>query len=474
MLKEELEKTALSIVEVPLDFRKIIENYTEDEAYFSWIDKEEEKGVIGVKLDTEGRLTYMTIDMQKEDKNTKSSLTVEKKQAIAEQYLLHHYPDALQHFTYYYAKELEHCNCTRFYYEQLVMEIPLRHGGSYIDVNDEGEVILFNYKGVKSVPHIPGQLIPKEKLTEHVLDHLQFELVIDQMHKAVHDVEEDSLRLVYCPQPLFMKYKAEELTPKLTVEQEETTPEITRPLPSLAPIERTEQSREEIIGITDKMEIIREVDLGDELGIVWRERDWKPDEGDLSFEAYFKEHTEETVKAFLSKETGNVRSFLWFHKRTGSLQLSREACFEKACRFLQQIIPEFLPYLQYIVPQSDENRKNETKEFFSFKLVSEQGIFIQSELISIAVNRNTGQVDQYSGPRIDVQQLQALPNEPIISTKQAFELFKEHLDFKLVWDKEYENEEEIYKLVYKACGRYTKTDIQAIDAITGGVICSRN
>lgn len=64
-------------------------------------------------------------------------LTVEEKQAIAEQYLLQHYPDALQHLTYHRAKELEHCNCTRFYYEQLVMDIPLSHAGSYIDVNGE-------------------------------------------------------------------------------------------------------------------------------------------------------------------------------------------------------------------------------------------------------------------------------------------------------------------------------------------------
>lgn len=50
------------------------------------------------------------------------------------------------------------------------------------------------------------------------------------------------------------------------------------------------------------MEIIREVEWGDELGIVWRDRNWTPGESDLSFEAYFKEHTEETVKAFVSEK----------------------------------------------------------------------------------------------------------------------------------------------------------------------------
>lgn len=474
LVKEELEKIARSLAQVPQDFRKIIENVEENETYFSWIDEEQEKGVIGVKLDTEGRLTYLTIDMLQENNAAESSLTVEEKQAIAEQYLLQHYPDALQHFTYQRAKELEHCNCTRFYYEQLVMDIPLSHAGSYIDVNGEGEVILFNYKGVKTAPPIPEQLISTEKLAAHVLDQLQFELVVDKMYKELYDVEEDSLRLVYLPQPFFMKYKAADMEPQLTLEQEKTAPEITRPLPSLAPIERTELSREEIIGITDTMEIIREVEWGNELGIVWRDRNWTPGESDLSFEAYFKEHTEETVKAFVSEKTGNVLSFLWFHKRTGSLQLGREACFEKALCFLQQMIPEFLLYLQYIVPANDEDEKNEMKEFFSFKLLQEQGIPIQSELISVAVNNSTGQIDQYSGPRIDIQQLKDLPHGPVISPEQAFERFKEHLDFQLVWDKEYDDEEEIYTLVYNACDRYTKTAIRAIDAISGEIICDKD
>ncbi len=474
LIKEELEKIALSLVEVPQDFRKIIENVDEDEAYFSWMDEEEEKGVIGVKLDTEGRLTYLTIDMQTTDKDTQPSLPLEEKQAIAEQYLLQHYPDALQHFTRHHVKELKECNSTRFYYEQLVMDIPLSHAGCYIDVNNNGEVILFNYNGIKTAPPIPKQLISLEKLTAHVLDQLHFELAVEQIHSQIHDVKKDSLRLVYSPRPFLMKYKASNLEPALTIEQEETASDITRSLPSLSPMKQTKQTNEEIIGITDTMEILREVDLDEELGIVWREQDWTPARGDLSWDAFFKERTEQTVKAFISKETGKVRSFMWFHERSGSLQLSHEACFEKALSFLQQMIPEFLPYLEYIVPQNDEEEsQNETKAFFLFQLHNGHGIPVQSEVINIAVNKSTGQIDHYSGPRITVQQLKDLPHEPALSPEHAFERFKEHLDFKLVWKKEYGEEEETYTLVYEACDRYTKTDIRAIDAITGDVICGR-
>lgn len=473
LIKEELEKIALSITEIPQDFRKIIENHEENEAYFFWMDKEEENGAIAVKLDAEGRLTYLTIDVQQKEENTESSLTVEKKKEIADSFLLHHYPDALQHFTHHRVKEHEHFRCTRFYYEQLVMDIPLNHAGSYIDVNDAGKVILFNYQGLKEVPHIPGKLISPEKLTSHILDQLHFELVVDKFFKGIHDVEEDSLRLVYLPKPSSLKYKATEIEPTSTAEHEEEAPEITRPLPFLAPVEKQECNKEELIGITETMELVREIDCGDEVGIVWRESGWERDEDDLSFEAFFKERTEQTVKAFVSKETSKIRSFLWFHERNGSLQLGREACFETALDFLQLVIPEFLPHLQYIASTNEEGERNETRDFFSFQLQDEHGTPIQSESITVAVNRSTGQIDQYSGPRIDIDQLKALPKEPAISPEQALEIFKEHLDLELVWDKDYREDEEAYELAYKVCDRSTKTAIRAIDAITGEVICDK-
>ena len=471
MIQEELEKLALAIVEIPQDFRKTIENYTEEEAYFSWTDEKQEEGIT-VKLDVCGHLTHLSIDVERETNGNRTPLAVKGKQKIAEQFLLRHYPDALQHFTCHQVKELT--SSTRFYYEQLVMDIPLKRSGSYIDVNDNGEVVGFDYKGVKPTPPIPKQLIPKEKLSKHVLEQLHFELVADKISKGVHDVEGDSLRLVYLPRPFFMKYKATELEPTLTVVNEEEEPESTRPLSCSNPIENREYSKEELIGIPDKMDIIREVDWGDETGIVWRERGWTPDEDDLSFEAFFKEQIEQTVKAFISKETGKIHSFMWFQERTGNLQLGQEACFKKAVHFLQLMIPEFLPYLQYIVPQNDkEERKNETKQFFWFKLHDGHGTPIHSEVINVAVNMNTGLIDQYSGPRIDIQQLNELPESPSISAEQALEIFKEHLDFKLEWDKDYIEDEEVYELVYKACDRFTSTDIRAIDAITGEVICSK-
>ena len=83
-------------------------------------------------------------------------------------------------------------------------------------------------------------------------------------------------------------------------------------------------------------------------------------EEDLSMNGFFTRHTEDTVKAFISKKTGKVRSFIWFKERSGDLQLSREECYQKAIDFLQRIDPNYYQYLQLIVLENEEE-EDETR-----------------------------------------------------------------------------------------------------------------
>ncbi|RFB09428.1 hypothetical protein DZB88_27325 [Bacillus sp. OE] len=110
------------------------------------------------------------------------------------------------------------------------------------------------------------------------------------------------------------------------------------------------------------------------------------------------------------------------------------------------------------------------KESYTFHMHNGHGIPIQLELVMVVVNRQTGQVDHYSGPRFDMEQLSQIPFEPVISKKEASEIFINHLDFELAWNKNYDSETESYILVYQACDRHSRTSIQYIDAMTGAVI----
>ena len=95
-------------------------------------------------------------------------------------------------------------------------------------------------------------------------------------------------------------------------------------------------------------------------------------------------------------------------------------------------------------------------------------------MVTIAGNRNTGNIDHYSGPSFDIEIMSEVPAVPAISENEARKLFNDHLDFELAWKKDYDSETDPYILAYEACNRKTKTAIQYVDAMTGEIISSRD
>ena len=406
MEKEELKKRALSMVEIPVDFQAIIEEYAEGEngkgeAMFVWINEERNEGIT-INLDLEGNLIHLTIDLNDQDAN-EIPLNVEERKERAEIFFLCHYPRALEDLTYYEMKKMNHTY--RFYYERIVMDLPLKSAGCFIDVDPVGKIVKFSYKAVKQIPEIPKTLISKEKLIEHVQNSLDFQPTIKNLYTILHNVAEDGLRLVYEPEESFMKFKADVLTPTLSIIHDEDVPEtfVSLPPPSNTDIQK-DLSINEVVGITEEMDIIREVDMGEETGIVWRDRNWEMEEEDLSMDGYFKNQTKDTVKAFISKETGKVRSFMWFNERSGNLQLNHEECYQKAINFLQMIFPDYHKYLQLLVRENEEEEQDEARniEIFTFFMYNTDGIPVQSEIVVVAVNNKTGHIDHYIGPSFDM------------------------------------------------------------------------
>lgn len=475
MLKKELLRIATSVVKIPDDYELTIEDYPESdnaegEAIFLWTDQKRDEA-ISVHLDAEGNLTYLSIDRQEKEPAAIAMDEVEKRKC-AEQFLRIHYPDALRDLTFYKTKNLSHAD--RFYYEQIVMGLPLEHAGCYMDIDPLGEVVTFSYsyKGVSGIPEIPSTLISKEKLKEHIGHALQFRLKIHSLHSEVHDVEQDGLYLVYEPNVVFQTYRAANLSPEIKMSSDEGEGETYVSLPTLSLKKvRRDLGNEEVMGITENLEIIREVDMGEERGIVWRNRNWQMTEQDLSMSGFFRRQTEDTVKAFVSKSSGKVRSFIWFMERKGDRQLTREKCYTIAIEFLEWVIPEYFDFLQLTVPkardENKENRDNDLKELFIFTFHNGHGISVDS-IVTVAINRTTGLVDYYNGPDFDIEQLRQLPIKPAITEERAKEIFMDHLDFELKWDHAY-GEEESDTLVYQLCDVKSRTPIRYIDAITGEV-----
>ena len=466
LLREELKASALALVELTNDFKLLIEDYIEEDgAMFVWMNDEQDERIT-IHIDLFGQLRSLSIDRQ--DKNLAPTfLSIEERNQRAEQFLLSHYPNALNEF--FSTRHQKQTDCIRFYYEQIVFDLPLENAGCFIEVDPVGNIIEFTYDGVEDIPRIPDILISKEKLIEDVRSRLDFQLTIAKLYAELHNVEVDGLYLVYEPKQSFMSYKASILKPTLTVEHEEDEQETYVSLTAKSKMAISKDlSIEEIVGIPKTMEVIRELDAGDKIGRVWRNPEWKKKEKDLLTTNFLIEDIEDTVNVFTSKETGSIKSFAWFKERSGNLQLSREACYEKAVCFLQLVFPEYDQYLQLIIREHEE--EEDVKEWFTFYMHNGQGIPLQSEIVMIVINRTTGQVDFYSGPNVDVVKLHEVSTEPTISQQEAKELFIDHLDFELVWKKDYNNKIESNFLVYEACERFTKREIRYIDAITGKII----
>ncbi|EHL08470.1 hypothetical protein HMPREF0322_00782 [Desulfitobacterium hafniense DP7] len=479
--KKELLRIANSVVKIPDDYELTIEDYLESEnaegeAIFLWTGQKRDEA-ISVHLDAQGNLTYLSIDRQEKEPAAIAMDEVEKRKC-AELFLCTHYPDAWKDLTFSKTKKLSHAD--RFYYEQIVMGLPLEHAGCYMDIGSLGEVVTFSssYKGVRRIPEIPSTLISKEKLKEHIGHTLQFRLKIHSLHSEVHDVEQDGLYLVYEPNAVFQTYRAADLSTETKMSSDEGEGETYVPLPTFS-LKKVRQDLgiAEVVGITENLEMIREVDMGKERGIVWRDRNWQVMEKDLSMDGFFRRQTEDTVKAFVSKRSGKVRSFIWFMERKGDRQLTREECYTIAIEFLEWVIPEYFGFLQLTVPKAgDENEEQENwdddidddiKEAFVFTAHNGHGIPVDS-IVTVTVNRTTGLVDYYNGPDFDSEQLQQLPIKPALTEERAKEIFMSHLDFELKWDHNY-GEEESDTLVYRLCDVKSRTPIRYIDAITGEV-----
>lgn len=469
MQKDKLKERALSIVPLPNHYKLIIEEYSEDEkVMFFWANEHQEESIT-VELDCTGNLIYLSIE-KNDSVCEANSLSIDEKRRCAEQFLLSHDPSALEDLTFSKAKQLSRVD--RFYFEQIVMDLPLEHAGCFIDVDVLGNIVGFRYDGVKISPKIPSKLVSKEALLEYVQNTLALQLVITKLSRDVYNVKKDGLHLVYQVNS-FLHFKADSLEPQLTIIHDENERECYVALASLSTNRIANKfTNEEIIGITDELELIREVDRGPEIGMVWRKRDWEMREKDLSMNSFFKMRSEDTVKAIISKKTGKIRSFVWMYERSGNLQLSQAACYQKALDFLQKILPDYYPYLQRLIRGDEEEDDASLRESFRFHAYNSRGVPIQ-DMVVVVVNRMTGQIDNYAGPDFDLIELSQVPTEPSISMEVAYRQFVENVDFQLVWDRNYDNELESYHLVYQACDRHTRSPIRYFYATTGEIIVSK-
>lgn len=246
-------------------------------------------------------------------------------------------------------------------------------------------------------------------------------------------------------------------------------------LANLTAVTSSLRTAEQWIGVDDEnFERVRDVDSSETVkGIVSKRRNSRQQsaDNDCSWEAYLTDRTENTIKARMDKRTGRLLGFISFCSSSPpntavAVRLQRQECLERALVYLRGLAPEWLPYLRLL--QEEDSSVDEQRELFRFK-VFVQGIPVFVEQFDIGVNWTNGVVEQFSGSELRPEELTALSPQPSFNAQEAARLFLDQIEFELVWNPEYsqENSERTYQLVYRLISRHTKRTPRVIHAHSG-------
>ncbi len=459
MLKEDLSKLAISFVEVPKHLELVVEDYQSDRATYIWANNNLDDGA-SVTLDSNGRLIVLNkIPSNKQE----GKVSFQDQQNIAEQFLVAQHSEALSYLKL--TSFIEKKEGTLFLYGQLVGGILLGKFQTSIEVSDNGEVISFYYKGyTKTPPSMPDTFIEKNKVLDQIVRKETWQLKSYYLSKDTYNVEKSGVFKLYTNSSLSRLFNAH--TGKPNYLEDEYDAEVTTiPISNVQPMKMS-KSIKEIVGIPDLMVLKREQETDNEFWQVWGDEE-ENDTSDRSFEGFFRNQTENTVKLKMDKETKRLKEFVWFKRREGNLQLSYEQCKQVACAFIATYFAKFLPYVHLQVEEPSFNNSN--RAFFRFPLHDRSGMPIEGESFYISVNRTTGLIDMCNGPDIPIECLEVDCNQPVLPIEELQQAFGK-IDACLTWSVNYEAEEPFEELKYMVCQADSMRRIVGINAITGELI----
>lgn len=464
MVRDKLKQKAQSISKVPSHYQLMIEDYGEKDekerrAFFAWQDVEEPERDISVELDHHGRLINLTKEYEPV---IEESLSEERLLQIALQFTEQHYPNASYEFVFHEKKETE--QFVRFTYVQTVLDLPLPQTGFYVKVAKNGEVMEFRYNGGTSSFSIPKQIADKESVTADYLKHIQFELAVEKVRSELYEGGDDRPHLIYEADLPFFSYPAD-ITEKRHMKPaaEDEDEEETLPLPVLPEADR-HADIDDMIGFAPSMRKIRETDMGESIGTVWRLGN-DPEPRDRSIAGYFEIRNQNTLKIVKDKKSGKLKGIASFIKSEGHLSLSEEDCLRRALQFLYKLYPGADQLFRMHPAENDGGRQN---AFFQFDLQYKE-VPLRLGSANITISRTTGRVVGYHGPEIEPEALADLSPSPSISEAEAKAVFAAAFDVKLQWERDYSREkDDFYRLVYRPVYPYF------IDAHDGKAFMSKN
>ncbi|MFZ3589316.1 YcdB/YcdC domain-containing protein [Bacillus sp. DJP31] len=473
---DELRKKAIHIGNVTEEYVVEIEDITSEEgvALFSWTHREDEELGIWIELAADGRLIRLSKDIN--SSNHGSSIYHEKElKDKALDFVEKHYPRVNEIFT------LEEWGNNgqetyKLVYVQIELDLPLPLTGFSITIALSGEITYFRYDGTAENIDIPESILSKEEIRIECINGLEMKLLISEISKNLYVEGDDQLHLVYEPTLPFYSYSVDGIKDEFEYEEEEEPREYIETI--VRPSFREQKTINELIGFDEnEFEQIRELDLGNVTGSVWRIKNNKVQvQEDKTIEGYFNKRNDNTLKIQRDNETGKILGVFSFLEREGELGLTKEESKEVALQLLFILYPSADLYFRYVVieEEDEEDTEEESKNFrFEFRIFHE-GIDNRLASARVSVNRTTGFVDHYLAPDVDPEALKNINTIPAVTAEEASNIFKNELSLELKWNKEYkDNQESYYALSYVISFPKLRGRIDFINAQTGEKIVNK-
>ncbi len=382
-------------------------------------------------------------------------------------FFLEHYPEAPKLFTFKKIDELKNGDL-RFTFNQEKLELPFPNTGFSVRITKAGEIVGFRYDGIAKKIVSPEKIINKEEAKNTLLNELEMESMITVLSKEIYENGDDLPHLVFEPNLRCHQLLADGTTPQF--EQEEDTPKQLVPLAK--PSKTSTKDIDTFIGLDrSAFKLIREQDMGDAIGTVWRMDEDEPEKASSrSLDDFFQQRNDHTIKLRTDKNNKQLKGMFSFLERKGDLQLSLAECEDIALQFLYHLYPKADQYFR----MKSDPQVDETNAWFHFELYH-GGIHVRFGFVSITVNRTTGHIDHYLGPEIHPELITSLPLEPIVAEEKAKQLFTRFFDVELQWEKEYvEDSEDYYQLVYKPLYPNLTGELAFIEAENGDIIVGKD
>ncbi|WP_191556777.1 YcdB/YcdC domain-containing protein [Metabacillus idriensis] len=465
--KDILKKKARQICVIPSEYKLEIEDYSEDRAraVFAWKHPDEEDMGIWIELDGNGQLIDFTKDKSTEEM-LRDILNQEDLIKKALQFTEIHYPGVISKFKEERVQKIE--ERLRVSYIQMELDLPLPFTGFYIDINEYGEIMQFHYDGAAEHIVFPECLQPEEKVRGEFLKDIQMNLMIVSLNEELYENGDNLPHLVYEPELRFYEVPADGGLKVLREQHQQEEPE---PEPAYKNLSKFEflGSPEVLTNLDADFTKIREQDLGDAIGLVYRKDGDEPAAADDSIMTFFNKRNENTIKVKRDKETGKLLGFVSFYETSGNQLLSIKECERTAVQFLNAIYPN--AHLYFMMDQEIES--DEERALFQFDLIH-YGISVRYGTARINVNRTSGKITHYLGPEVEPKLLISVNRNPGISKENAIELFSSVFKVEQQWTKEYkDHSESYYQLVYKPVYPLFKGNLSFIDAKDGEFIVEK-